>query len=83
LQAALDGYGVALGRHVLAADDLAAGRLVELFPGPRLPARFAYYVVASKANWERPKVLLLRQWLKEEAAAAVAGLARGSQAEKA
>lgn len=32
LQAAVDGHGVALARSILARDDLAAGRLVRLFP---------------------------------------------------
>lgn len=32
LQAAIDGRGVALARSVMAGDDLAAGRLVRLFP---------------------------------------------------
>ncbi len=32
LQAAIDGQGVALARSIMAHDDLAAGRLVRLFP---------------------------------------------------
>lgn len=33
VQAAIDGQGVALGRSVLVADELAAGRLVRPFAG--------------------------------------------------
>jgi DNA-binding transcriptional LysR family regulator len=32
LQGAIDGHGVALARSVMARDDVAAGRLVRLFP---------------------------------------------------
>lgn len=43
LQAAAEGVGIALARRVLAADDLASGRLLRL--GPAVPAQFAYYFV--------------------------------------
>lgn len=48
LQAAESGQGVALGRCVLVADALAAGRLIRL-PGPRIRAQYAYFL-ARPAN---------------------------------
>lgn len=49
LQAAETGHGVALGRELLVADALAAGRLVRL-PGPRIRARRAYYLIYPEAR---------------------------------
>lgn len=66
IQAAIDGYGVALGPHILVRDDLVAGRLVSPF-AIVLPARFAYYLVCPAAAAERPKNLAFRTWILEEA----------------
>ena len=66
--AAMAGEGVALGRSVLVADDLAAGRLVKPFD-VSLPAEYAYYVVHPEAAAGRPKVRAFRDWLLEEASA--------------
>jgi LysR family transcriptional regulator, glycine cleavage system transcriptional activator len=67
LQAAIAGEGVALGRSALAADDLAAGRLVRVFD-ISLPREYAYYVVAPLASADRPKVAAFRDWVIETAA---------------
>ncbi|MDP6788489.1 MAG: transcriptional regulator GcvA [Rhodospirillales bacterium] len=67
VQAAVAGEGVALGRSVLVADDLAQGRLVKPFD-TSLPAEYAYYVVCPKADAKRPKIAAFRQWLLNEAA---------------
>jgi LysR family transcriptional regulator, glycine cleavage system transcriptional activator len=67
LQAAIAGEGVALGRSALAADDLAAGRLVKVFD-ISLPVEYAYYVVAPEASADRPKVAAFRDWVIETAA---------------
>ncbi|HJO97609.1 MAG: transcriptional regulator GcvA [Rhodospirillales bacterium] len=67
VQAAIAGEGVALGRSVLVADDLAAGRLIKPFD-ISLPAEFAYYVVCPEADAKRPKVAAFREWLLDEAA---------------
>jgi len=72
LAAALAGQGVALARSILVGDELRAGRLVRPF-AIGLSARFAYYVVAPAATWDRPKIKLFRAWLVEEAAAYEAG----------
>lgn len=71
LQAAAAGRGVALARHVLATDDIAAGRLVRLFD-VAVPGDFAYYVVAPPHYFQRPKVRAFRDWLFEEAGAGAA-----------
>ena len=65
LQAAVAGQGVAIGRRVLAIDDLLAGHLVQPF-GPVIPTRFSYYVVSPKAIADRFKVRVFRAWLQEE-----------------
>ncbi len=65
LQAAIAGQGVAIGRRVLAIDDLMAGHLVRPF-GPVIPTRFSYYVVSPKAVADRFKVRAFRDWLQEE-----------------
>ena len=67
LQAAMDGLGIALGRSVLVADDLAAGRLIKPFD-LQLPAQSAYYFVCPDGAADRPKVRAFRQWLADEVA---------------
>lgn len=67
IQAAIEGHGVALGRESLCADDVAAGRLVRLFPELPLDTHTAYYIVCPPANTEQPKVRRFRDWLLEEA----------------
>lgn len=66
IQAALAGQGVALARSVLAADELAAGRLVRPFE-LNLPTEFAYYVVCPLDTADQPKIAAFRQWLLAEA----------------
>jgi LysR family glycine cleavage system transcriptional activator len=65
-QAAAEGQGVALGRGVVSAADLAAGRLVRPFAGSS-PVAFAYYIVCPKVAVERPKVAAFCKWLHTEA----------------
>lgn len=65
LQAAIDGMGVVLGRRVLAADDLAAGRLAVPFELD-LPLAFAYHLVSPEAFADRPKIVAFRDWLLGE-----------------
>ena len=67
LQAAIDGQGVVLARSVMAHDDLAAGRLVRLFPQVRLESALAYYVVYRPECIAQPKVAAFRDWLLREA----------------
>lgn len=65
LQAAIDGMGVAMGPTALVSDDLAAGRLVAPFAGPRLPSRsYCTYVADGKSGDDL--VVLFRSWLERE-----------------
>jgi LysR family glycine cleavage system transcriptional activator len=68
IQAAAAGQGVALARGALAADDLAAGRLVKPFD-IAIPTEYAYYVVCPKATSHHPKIAAFREWLLDEAGA--------------
>ena len=65
LQAAIDAIGIAMGPTALVSDDLAAGRLVAPFAGPRLPSRsYCTYVPDEKFGDEL--VVLFCSWLKRE-----------------
>lgn len=68
IQAAVAGQGVALARGALAADDIAAGRLVKPFDFA-IPAEYAYYILCLEATRDRPKIAAFRDWLLEEAGA--------------
>jgi LysR family transcriptional regulator, glycine cleavage system transcriptional activator len=67
LDAAADGIGVALGMPVLAASDLASGRLIAPLK-LSLPLKFAYYIVSDEPASERSDVAAFRNWLLAEAA---------------
>lgn len=67
LQAAVHGQGVVIGSQALAADDLAAGRLVRPF-GMSVPVNFCYFVVTTPAAARLPKVAAFKDWLLAEAA---------------
>ncbi|SAK60749.1 transcriptional regulator [Caballeronia fortuita] len=65
LQAAVDGMGIAMGPSALVADDLATGRLVAPFDGPRLPSRsYCTYIADEKAG--NDLIVLFRTWLEDE-----------------
>jgi len=66
IQAAMAAQGVALARGVLAADELAAGRLVRPFT-LSLPTEYAYYLVCPVNTAEQPKIAAFRDWLLDEA----------------
>jgi LysR family glycine cleavage system transcriptional activator len=65
LQAAIDGAGVVLGWRYLAAEDIAAGRLVQPFT-LALPLGSSFYLVYPEAYRVRPKIVIFREWLMEE-----------------
>ncbi len=65
--AALQGQGIALATHLLAADDLAAGRLVKLFD-VSYRTSFGYYLVTTVDKLRNPKVKAFRDWILELAA---------------
>ena len=68
LQAAVDGQGLALARGVMAQDDLAAGRLMRLFPDLALKSPLAYFVVYRPECASLPRLVGFRDWLLAEAA---------------
>ncbi|MGV7245819.1 LysR substrate-binding domain-containing protein, partial [Caballeronia sp. M23-90] len=67
LQAAIDGMGVAMGPTALVSDDLASGRLVTPFAGPRLPSR-SYCTYVPDDKFADGLVMLFRSWLEREGA---------------
>lgn len=66
LQAVIDGHGVALARSVMARDDVAAGRLVRLFPEVTFNSPLAYYVVYQAESANMAKLKAFRDWLFAE-----------------
>lgn len=66
IEAAIRGEGVALGRSVLVAEDLAEGRLVALFPQAKLEVEWGYDLVYRMGNQAHPKVRAFRNWIGEE-----------------
>lgn len=69
IEAAIRGVGVALGRSVLVAEDLAAGRLVSLFPDAKLEVEWGYDLIYRIGNQDDPKVKTFRNWINNEARA--------------
>jgi LysR family glycine cleavage system transcriptional activator len=67
VQAAVSGFGVALGREPLVIDALTEGRLVRPLPG-LVPSQFAYWLVCPPEALKRPRIRAIRDWLHDEAA---------------
>jgi LysR family glycine cleavage system transcriptional activator len=65
LQAAMEGQGVALGRSVIAADDLRQGRLIKPFP-LALETGYAYHLVRATDRPLSRAASLFCGWLKAE-----------------
>ncbi|QFY41620.1 transcriptional regulator GcvA [Candidatus Methylospira mobilis] len=65
LEAAIDGLGVALTQSILAASDIATGRLVAPFR-QELSMDFTYYLIYTEATAQRPSLIAFRQWLFDE-----------------
>jgi LysR family glycine cleavage system transcriptional activator len=67
LRSALEGQGVALGRHWLAVDELRAGKLIAPFD---ISVRddFAYWLVWPTGRSTNPDAARFREWLAERAA---------------
>jgi len=53
---------------VMARDDVAAGRLVRLFPQVEFASALAYYVVYRPECASLPRLLAFRDWLMQMAA---------------
>jgi LysR family glycine cleavage system transcriptional activator len=62
VQAAIDGFGVAMGRTSYVQDDIAKGRLVVPFH-IALPADAGFYLVSPETVADPPKLAAFRQWL--------------------
>ena len=62
VQAAIDGFGVAMGRTSYVEADIAKGRLVVPFK-ITLPANAGFYLVCPEATADTPKLVAFRQWL--------------------
>lgn len=73
IDAAIQGAGVALGRSVLVAEDLAARRLVSLFPEAKLDVEWGYDLLYRTGNRDHPKVAVLRDWIDGEVRAFLSG----------
>jgi LysR family glycine cleavage system transcriptional activator len=66
VQAAISGFGVALGREPLVIDALADGRLVRPFAGA-VASQFAYWVICPPEALTNPDITALRNWLQDQA----------------
>lgn len=67
LQAAEQGLGIALGRELLAADAICAGKLVRLSPiSVNHELTQGYHLVYRPSLREWPPLLALRAWLRDE-----------------
>ncbi len=65
LRAAAEGNGIALTRHSIASQEIAAGELVRLFDIV-WKADWAYYFCCTPAAANKPQVQLFRDWIREE-----------------
>jgi len=81
IQAAINAEGVALGRGLLVADAIGAGKLVAPFD-LALTAEYRYYVACTETNYDRPKVRVFRDWLMREARMTASKLAKSQRFEE-
>ena len=75
LQAARDGYGVAMAYRELIDADLVSGRLVAPFEATEMHS-FAYYIVYSETRPLSELTLSFIEWLREEAKNTIAESSR-------
>jgi LysR family transcriptional regulator, glycine cleavage system transcriptional activator len=71
LRAAAQGQGVALTSFAIAADELAAGRLVAPF-STSVSTPFGYYFLCRRDEAHSPRIKALREFLTQEAALSAA-----------
>ena len=64
IQAAVAGLGIALARSLMVADELASGRLVQLFQSAEITG--SYWLAWPKSSRKRALVDRLAAWLSEE-----------------
>ncbi|MEZ5936085.1 MAG: LysR substrate-binding domain-containing protein [Alphaproteobacteria bacterium] len=65
VRAAVAGQGLALVADIYAADDLAAGRLVQAFRGS-WPGQFGYYLTGLPVTFRKTAVRAFKAWLMNE-----------------
>jgi len=66
LDAARYGQGIAITNSLIAADDMGAGRLIEVGRGHASfspPAAGVYHFIAKAERWDTPLIRRFRQWL--------------------
>jgi LysR family glycine cleavage system transcriptional activator len=68
LSTATQGMGIALGMQPYLSRDLKGGLLVELFPGQRVKADGAWYLVCRRERAHSSKVVAFREWILAEVA---------------
>ena len=66
IDAAVAGRGIALAKRALAQNDLAAGRLVSIFPDGASPVRSSYYIVTARNRPVDADGQAFIDWLQEE-----------------
>ena len=66
-RAAVDGQGIALGRHAIVQSDIQAGLLRRLFD-ISIPCLVSYYLVYPASSLDKPQVRAFREWLLQEVA---------------
>jgi LysR family glycine cleavage system transcriptional activator len=66
LQAARDGYGVALSDEINSSRDLSEGRLVQPF-ALKVPTGMDYFCICNEESRAVPEIVLLIDWLIEQA----------------
>ena len=67
VQAAISGFGLALGREPLVVDALTDGRLVRPFP-EMVASQFAYWIVCPVEKLAMERVAAITRWLHDEVA---------------
>jgi DNA-binding transcriptional LysR family regulator len=69
VEAARRGQGIALANPFLVGDDLASGRLVDVFAGRSRCVALGSYVFAARADrWQSCAIVRFRHWLKRASA---------------
>jgi LysR family glycine cleavage system transcriptional activator len=66
LDAAVMGFGIALGRKTIVENDLECGRLTTLF-GEGIRAPFSYYIVYPRSSAPTPQTVEFIDWLRSNA----------------
>lgn len=67
IQAALDGFAVALADFAMVANDLSEGRLVQPFElGIKMAPDYAYFLVYPETSANDPKIVSFKEWMLAE-----------------